>query len=290
QGFPSRLHQQVHKSIQKLEKNTFIPFNYLPHATLASALCLFATEANAIEFVWGKEYQEYKGYGCNCYDDSEVKCCEMCCNPCAYVINKECAYECSFCANMPKYSIFNGIICHILSDNSPYDPDDNDCWKNYAIANGIFLALVFAGVTSYNFISETYENYLVSSEIEEIKESVHSFVENTSPELQLNIHKIDNSLTAINTKIQNLQKLRSQFPAQTDVLQPKIAKLNKLKNHLEKTSRNIQVQIRTAYVIQEANKIEGIGQSVFLDDILKEANEALQHAKNITSSVGETMQ
>ena len=297
QGFPSRLHQQVHKSIQKLEKNTFIPFNYLPHAALASALCLFATEVNAGGFVWGAEYQNWKIYGWNCCGDNGVLTCEMCCNPCAYVIDRKLG-ECSFFCNMPKYTIFNGIVCHLQRESSC---DKDICATNYAIANGIFIALIFTSIISYNFISETYENYLVRSEREEreeivrrereeVKESIHSFVENTSPELHLNIQKINNSITAINTKIQNLQRLQSQFPAQTDVIQPKIAKLNKLKNHLEETSRNIQVQIRTAYVIQEANKIEGIGQSVSLDNILKQANEALQQAKNITSSVEETTQ
>ncbi len=305
QGFPSRLHQQVHKTIQKLEKNTFIPLNYLPHAALASALCLFATEANAIEFVWGEENYDWKVYGCKC---SEDKNCEMCCNPCAYVIDRQCETG-GFCCNMLKYSIFNGIVCHLQRESfSGYFLDSDTFCKNYAIVNGIFIALFFAIAISYNFISESYENYLVRSEMEEKeesirreeesirreiedkKESINSFVENTSPELHLNIQKINNSITAINTKIQNLQKLQSRFPAQTDVIQPQIAKLNKLKNHLEETSRNIQVQIRTAYVIQEANKIEGIGQSISLDEILKQANNALQHARNITSSVEEMTQ
>ena len=49
QSFPTSLHREVHKSIDKLQKNTFIPFNYLPHAALASALCFFTNECFGYE-------------------------------------------------------------------------------------------------------------------------------------------------------------------------------------------------------------------------------------------------
>ncbi|MEK8019794.1 MAG: hypothetical protein VSS75_023210, partial [Candidatus Parabeggiatoa sp.] len=310
QGFPSRLHQQVHKSIQKLEKNTFIPFNYLPHATLASALCLFATEANAAGFVWGKSYAGVKVYGCTSLNYDNIKswrfCYESCFNPFVWIYDTRspfCSLGCDLgkCGLFSLFSINSGIIYEEFKRKGYFSDTD---YKHHLVGNGIFFSffiVILISLITFDFISKKYENYLVRSEMEEKeesirreiedkKESINSFVENTSPELQLNIQKINNSITVINTKIQNLQKLRSQFPAQTDIIQPKIDKLNKLNRYLWRTLRNIQVQIRTAYVIQEANKIEGIGQSVYLDDILKQANEALQHAKNITSSVGETMQ
>ncbi|MEK8019162.1 MAG: hypothetical protein VSS75_020010 [Candidatus Parabeggiatoa sp.] len=156
---------------------------------------------------------------------------------------------------------------------------------------------LLAYIFSPGDISESNNNNQAKIEREEkIEKSIRYFVENTSrpfvkdisPELQLNIQKIDDSLTAIKTKIQNLQKLQSQFPAQKDIIQPKMAKLNKLKNHLEKTSYTIQMQLRKAYVIHEANKIEGIGQSISLEGIFTEADNALQHAKAILSSIEET--
>ena len=122
------------------------------------------------------------------------------------------------------------------------------------------------------------------------KESIHSFVENISPELYPNIQKINQNIAAINTKIQNLQKLQNQYIAQTDIIQPKIEKLNELKRYLEETVRNIQMELETAYVIQEANKIEGIGQSISLNNILKQANDVLQHAKSVNLSTEDITQ
>jgi len=285
----------------------------LPHAALASALCLFATEANAAGFVWGEEYRvnelvynggccgghtptliNYKVYGCTCLtnnycDDSCCFCIEASMNPFACVLKKATCFDFYgfYFVNVLKEMFFSGIMCNVFK---ACPNEEDECEKNFLLGSGIFLALFFAIAISYNFISEKYQNDLVRSEREEIKESIHSFVETFSPKLHPNIQKIDNSIIVINTKIQNLQKLQSQFPAQTDVVQPKIAKLTELKKHLEQTLRNIQVQLRTAYVIHQANQIEGIGQSVFLDEILKQANEALQHAEAITISVGETTQ
>jgi hypothetical protein len=293
QGFPSLLHQQVYKSVEKLEKNTFIPVNYLPHAALASALCFFTNEANAA-FVWGEEYNygEYCGmnhnlkvYGYMCSDKGYA---EMCFNPCACVISKDMGYA-SICCNIPKYYILG-----IFNDEDQVSRE---------IAGITFVLVISFCLLAYIFspgdISESNNNNQAKIEREEkIEKSIRYFVENTSrpfvkdisPELQRNIQKIDDSLTAIKTKIQNLQKLQSQFPAQKDIIHPKIAKLNKLKNHLEKTSYSIQMQLRKAYVIHEANKIEGIGQSISLEGIFTEADNALQHAKAVLSSIEETNQ
>ncbi len=297
QGFPSRLHQQVHKSIQKLEKNAFIPVNYLPHAALASALCLFATEANAAGIVWGKNYDGIKVYGCTSLNYDNVKswrmCYESCFNPFVCICDTKAPF-CSLCHNFCKCALFSSFTVGsaALYDRIKNGYETGDC-KDSLIGSGIFVSFLFViliSLITFDFISKKYENYLVRSEIEEKKESIHSFVETFSPKLHLNLQKINNSITVINTKIQNLQKLQSQFPAQTDVVQPKIAKLTELKKHLEETLRNIQAQLRTAYVIHQANQIEGIGQSVFLDEILKQADEALEQAKIVSVSVGETTQ
>ncbi len=297
QGFPTRLHQQVHKSIPKLQKNRFVPFNYLPHAALASALCLFANEANAAGFVWGeeytgyydvdsccrghfREYKEYKIYGLTCSLENNVPTKnfinEALLNPFVCISSSD--ESGILCCNIPKY-IFSYALCYRIHFNKSISLKA----KKIILALEIFVIIMVVIGVNYNFISETYEKY-------QIEKSVNFFVENTSPELYSNRQKINENITAINTKIQNLQKLQSQYPAQTDVIQPKIEKLNALNRYLENTLHNIQVQIKTAYVIHKANKIEGIGQSISLDDVLKKANDALQHAKSVNLSVEEMTQ
>jgi hypothetical protein len=126
QGFPTRLHQQIQKSIQKLAKNTFIPVNYLPHTALASALCFFTSEANAA-FVWGEEYSQsnccglnenLKVYGYLCSDKGSYN--EMCLNPCAWIINED-IKSASICCNMPKYSLLSSCLWNHFFSEKPED-------------------------------------------------------------------------------------------------------------------------------------------------------------------------
>jgi len=321
QGFPAHIHQQIHKSIKKLKKNTVVPFNYLPHAALASALCFFTNEANAA-FVWGEEYNlddfcwmdhNLKAYGYMCGDGGTKGIyTEMCCNPCSCVISKDIGYT-SICCNMPKCGMLLGII-NLVSESSIKEiasltlPIIIIVGTIFFIGKGAYEDYMNYSedynkseetITYYDYIEERKEMLEKEKSILEKKESSiqyfientsHSFVKNISPELQLNIQKINTSITTIKSKVQNLQELQKQYPVQKDVIQPKISKLNKLKNNLEETLYNIQMQLRKAYVVYEADKIEGIGQSASFDEIIKQANEVLQNAETIAISVEETLQ
>jgi hypothetical protein len=305
QGFPNQIHEQVQKSIKKLKNNVFVPFSYLPHAALASALCLFATEVDAAGFVWGAEYSGYKKkvlfvskdncstktfldytnyrvYGLTCLNDKIKNMyffCEALLNPFSFIISKSSSIV---YFNIPKYLLY--IAAHFIED------DFNKFLKiiDVFILSALIIVISFFGIKSgANYISERYNQYIISSETQEKKESIHSFAKSFSPKLYSNIQKINNTITSINNQIQSLQKLQKKYPAQTSVIQPKLDKLTDLNRYLEETLNNIYTQIKTAYVIYEANKIEGIGRSISLNDILEKANNALQQAKVVSISIEE---
>jgi hypothetical protein len=65
QGLPIAIHHRIKGSEKKLEKVRPVLLKYLPHAALASVLCMVTNQnADAAGWVWGKKIVDVKLYGC----------------------------------------------------------------------------------------------------------------------------------------------------------------------------------------------------------------------------------
>ena len=123
-GFPQYIYSKIQQSIKKLRQKRIPSLQYLPHAALASALCLFiAQDAEAEGWVWGQRVlaryaqSPFTAYGYICFDNPGS--CPLCfifdcvVNPCLCVIYEDDAcFYC--CCQIPKAFLDGSVMVFII--------------------------------------------------------------------------------------------------------------------------------------------------------------------------------
>ncbi|MDD2815815.1 MAG: DUF5685 family protein [Thiotrichaceae bacterium] len=284
QGFPARLHQQVQRSFQKLRKSKLFSGHYLPHAALTSVLCLFATEANAAGWVWGKDENTCKTYGFSCASFfSGLDCIhsvDACCNPFVISINlKEGENLCLFYGcQSPKWIFTAGLF---LSDFKY--PADRE-FQSVFIPMFLIASVIVILWLPIQLISDSI-NYVKT---QAAQTETQTFIKKTTPELSARINEMGKMLTQAESELKRLEDIKTNYPRQQSLVQPRIQSWQQVQKQLLDTQKQIELQTERAFVVYQVNQgsqdFEKVAQG-----LVKQADEALNMAKQIESAVKETI-
>jgi len=128
--------------------------------------------------------------------------------------------------------------------------------------------------------TETYQEYQTQME-------VPSFIKKASPELSTKMTDISNMLLQADSEINRLIEIKNKYSRQTEVVQPRIERWQQTKTKLLGIQQQIELQTERAFVVYQVNQgskdFEQVAQG-----LIKQADEALNMAKQIESAVQET--
>jgi len=285
QGFPLQLRREIERNLRVLQRRKLFVADYLPHAALASALCLFANEANAAGWVWGAE-GEFRGNEVKIYGFSvskEYATFDMCCNPFAYVVADT-------PPNQEVCSWFVGIIANILKSVCVIAvaiPDNDDDYQNIITIISLVVTIIVILWLPAQLMQQAIKNYQDHQTQMTVQLEVQSFIKKATPELSTKIIDISNMLLQADNEINRLTEIKNKYPRQTEVVQPRIERWQQTKTKLLGIQQQIELQTERAFVVYQVNQgskdFEQVAQG-----LIKQADEALNMAKQIESAVQET--
>ena len=293
QGFPLQLQREIKQSLRVLQRRKLFVTDYLPHAALASALCLFANEANAIGWVWGEELMNSNNYTAKIYGfsfgvgENKTRYCigllDQLFNPFSYVVaispNKPmfCSWFFSTICNMPKWIFVAHVVFHPAETQKQYN------FKRifiFVLSVATSIVTLWLAVQLIQQATETYQEYQTQME-------VPSFIKKASPELSTKMTDISNMLLQADSEINRLIEIKNKYSRQTEVVQPRIERWQQTKTKLLGIQQQIELQTERAFVVYQVNQgskdFEQVAQG-----LIKQADEALNMAKQIESAVQET--
>ena len=126
--------------------------------------------------------------------------------------------------------------------------------------------------------------------VKETQQAVMSFLEDMNPQLHRKFLKINHEIVRIDDKIQQLIVLKQDFPNHTLVVEQTLNQWQTLKQQLNHVSQDIYQQVEKAYISYRIDEIQGRKKfSVLSQELLKEANTALENAEVTKSTIEEQL-
>jgi uncharacterized membrane protein YgaE (UPF0421/DUF939 family) len=122
----------------------------------------------------------------------------------------------------------------------------------------LFFVIVPVWYKEYKVASQKREAKYEAERIErEAKQMVSSFLKEMNPKLNQKIKKITEEIVLANNKIQQLQKLKAEYPNQRSMINKKLTQWHQLKGQLNQVSNRIFFKVERAYVIYKMAEIRG---------------------------------
>ena len=119
---------------------------------------------------------------------------------------------------------------------------------------------------------------------------VMSFIQDMNPALHQKIHQIQAEIALTESKIQQLQALKKDFPNQSQMIEQKINQWQTLGAQLNQVLADIHQKVETAYVTYKIDEIEGRNEFGLLStELLTEANTVLAAAEATKSTIEEQL-
>lgn len=136
----------------------------------------------------------------------------------------------------------------------------------------------------------TQQEYVAEQRVKETQRAVMSFLTEMNPPLGNKFREINQEITLINNKIQQLMDLKTDFPNQSLIVNKTLHQWQTLKLELSQVSQDIYQQVEKAYVAYRIDEIQGRQKfGALSEELLKEANVALTNAKVTKSTIEEQL-
>ncbi len=311
QGFPMQLRREIERSFKTLQQKKLFVSDYLPHAALASALCLFTNEANAAGWVWGNQIDDLKAYGfaCSSFFDNGIEkpvlVCDLLCNPFAVAVPRK---DCVWVWNIPKWAT-TAIFLDLCGETQHETRQEAEQFKQmqtiftsaFAIATVIIILwlpvqLVHSVYSSYQENQTQAEQQRIQTEKEhklqqvqkQARNETQSFIKKVTPELFSKITDVNKMLVQADNEINRLTEIKNKFSRQAELVQPRLQSWQQTKTKLLEIQKQIELQTERAFVVYQVNQgskdFEQVAQG-----LVKQADEALNMAKQIESAIQETI-